>query len=155
MTTQLFITAVQVKERTSISSATDKDSILQKIYFAQITDITRILGQELYDKIYTDFNSLAGDYLTIYNRYIVDMHVFYAAHYFVLFNEVKPSNVGNTVMSTEFGRPSDKTTMESEKYKSLGISVEDNFRRYMEKSNIPEWNYCKKSEETTNFNDFY
>lgn len=153
--TKLFITAENVKETTSISSATDNDTINQKIYYAQISDMVRVLGQDLYDKIYLDINNLTGDYLTIFNKYLIDMHVFYTAHYFTLFNEVKISNVGNTILSVANGQPTQKTVQLAEQYKSLAISVENNFRAYMEKSSIVEWDYAKKGEETTNFNDFY
>jgi len=158
MITKLFITAENVKETTSISGTTDNDSISQKIYYAQITDIIRVLGQPLYDKIYTDLEAetpLTGEYLKIFNKYIIDMHVFFTAHYFILFNEVKASNVGNTILSLERGSPTNKTVDLSEQYRSLAISVEENFRKYMEDSTITEWNYEKKAEETTNFNDFY
>lgn len=158
MTTKLFITAEQVKNTTAISSGTDSDSIEQKIYYAQITDILRILGQSLYNKIYNDLDTntpLAGEYKTIFDKYIIDMHVFFTAHYFTLFNEVKSSNVGNTILTSDRWQPTTKTVQLSEQYKSLGVSVESNFREYMEKSILPEWNFCKKDEETTNFNDFY
>ncbi len=158
MTTKLFITAEQVKATTSISSGTDNDPIEQKIYYAQITDIVRVLGQDLYDKIYTDLDNntpLTDEYLKIFDKYIIDMHVFFTAHYFVLFNEVKVGNTGNTVPTSGAWQPSSKTVALSEQYQSLAISVETNFRTYMEKSELPEWNYCKKSEEPTNFNDFY
>jgi len=152
--TNLFITAENVKETTSISGTTDNDSILQKIYYAQITDIVRVLGQDLYDKIYTDFPTLTGDYLIIYNKYLIDMHVFFTAHYFTLFNEVKSSNTGNNILTGNW-QPSQKTVQLSEQYKSLAISVENNFRTFMENSTIPEWGNDKKGEEATNFNDFY
>lgn len=157
MATKLFITTEDVKIRTSISGTTDKDAINKSIYSAQITDITRILGNSLYDKIYTDIDSntpLAGEYKKIFDKYIVDMHSFFAACDFVLFNEVKPSNTGNTILSTEYGRPTDKTNDEAEKYRSKAISIEHNFREYMKNSNITEWSYCNKAEET-NFNSFY
>jgi len=153
--TKLFITAENVKETTSISGATDNDSISQKIYYAQISDMVRVLGQSLYDKIYTDFPNLTGDYLTIYEKYLIDMHVFYTAHYFTLFNEVKSSNVGNTILSVANGNPTTKTVQLAEQYKALAISVENNFRKYMETSTIPEWTSEQQGEETTNFNDFY
>ena len=117
-----------------------------------------MLGQQLYDKIYTDLEAetpLTGEYLKIFNKYIIDMHVFFTAHYFILFNEVKASNVGNTILSLERGTPTNKTVDLSEQYRSLAISVEEKFRKYMEDSTITEWNYEKKAEETTNFNDFY
>ena len=153
--TKLFITAEQFKATTSISSATDNDVILQKIYYAQISDITRVLGQPLMDKITTDFNNLQGVYKTIYEKYIIDMHVFYTAFYFTLFNEVKQSNVGNTILSVANGQPTQKTVQLADQYKNLAVTIEDNFRKFMENTNIPEWNYEKKEEETTNINDFY
>lgn len=158
MTTKLFITPEQVKATTSISSATDNDSISQKIYYAQITDIVRVLGQSLYDKIYTDLAAgtpLTGEHLNIFNKYIIDMQVFFTAHYFTLFNEVKSGNTGNTVLTSDRWQPSEKTVMLSEQYQSLAISVESNFRKYMEKSELPEWGCCCNNEGITNFNDFY
>ena len=152
--TNLFITPENVKETTSISGTTDNDSIQQKIYYAQITDIVRVLGQPLYDKIYADFTNLTGDYAIIYNKYLIDMHVFYTAHYFTLFNEVKSSNTGNNILTGNW-QPSQKTVQLSEQYKSLAVSVENNFRTFMENSTIPEWGNDKKIEEVTNFNDFY
>ena len=149
MTTKLFITAEQVKNTTAISGGTDSDSIEQKIYYAQITDILRVLGQSLYDKIYNylDTNTpLAGEYKTIFEKYIIDMHVFFTAYHFVSFNEVKSSNVGNTILTSDRWQPTTKTVELSEKYKSLAISVESNFRTYMENSTLTEWNYYKKDE---------
>lgn len=158
MITKLFITTEQMKATTSISSGADNDSLNQKIYYAQITDIVRVLGHSLYDKIYTDLEAetpLTGEYLKIFEKYIIDMHVFFAAHYFVLFNEVKVGNTGNTVPTSGNWQPSAKTVALSEEYKSLAVSIETNFREYMKDSTITEWNSCKKEEESTNFNDFY
>ena len=83
------------------------------------------------------------------------MHVFFTAHYFVLFNEVKVGNTGNTVPTSGSWQPSSKTVALSEQYKSLAISVENNFREYMKNSTLTEWGNCQKSAEITNFNDFY
>jgi len=153
--TKLFITAEQFKATTSISSATDNELILQKIYYAQISDVTRVLGQSLVDKITTDFADLQGIYKIIYDKYIIDMHVFYTAYYFTLFNEVKQSNVGNTILSVANGQPTQKTYQLAEQYKNLAVTIEDNFRKFMENTSIPEWSCEKKDEETTNFKDFY
>lgn len=152
---KLFISPEHVKATTSISSATDNDLIKQKIYYAQISDVTRILGQNLYDKILTDIDNLQGFYKTIFEKYIIDIHVFYTAYYFVLFNEVKLSNIGNTILSLDRGQPATNTNALADQYKNLGINIENNFRKFMETSDIPEWNFTKKNTETTNFNDFY
>ncbi len=116
--------------------------------------MVRVLGQDLYD-YYLNTAVYTGEYLTIFNKYLIDMHVFYASHYFTLFNEVKSSNVGNTILSVANGNPTTKTVQLAEQYKSLAISVENNFRKYMETSTIPEWTSEQQGEEITNFNDFY
>lgn len=153
--TTLFIKAENVKATTSISSAIDNDLINQKIYYAQIADMQRILGQKLYDKILTDIDNLQGIYKVIFDRFLIDIHVFYASYYLVLFNAVKVSNVGNTILSLDRGQPADNTDELANQYKNLGINIEDNFRKFMQTTDVPEWNYENKKEQTTTFNDFY
>jgi len=155
---QLFITPENVKELTTISGDTDNDLLLPRIEDAQTIDIERVLGADLYEKIYNDLDNnvaLTGEYLKIFDKYILKMCVYFTAQYFIMLNETKVSNTGNTILSLERGQPSGKTVELSEEYRSMAVSVESNFRKYMEKSTIPEWNYCKKDEGTTNFNDFY
>lgn len=156
--TKLFITADQVKQTTSISGSTDNSLLSQKIYYAQITDIVRILGQSLYDKIYSDLENdipLTGDYLILFEKYVIDLHVFFTAFYFTIFNETKQSNVGNVVQSgTNFVR-ADNSLELAEQYKSLAVSVETNFRKFMENSTVPEWVSNEFKDDVTNFNQFY
>lgn len=156
---QLFINPDDVKELcTSISGATDDDLILPRIEDAQTTDIERILGSSLYEKIYNDLYNdvpLTDEYLKIFDKYIVRMLAYFTAQYFTIFNETKQSNVGNNILSVANGSPSQKTIQLSEQYKSLAISVEYNFREYMKTTSIPEWTGCNGSEEITNFNDLY
>lgn len=157
MAFKLFITPENVKETTSISGGTDNDIISQKIYYAQITDVQRILGQPLYDKFYADLlaeTPLTPQYSVIFDKYIIDLHVFYSAYYFTIFNEAKSSNVGNTVLNPDRGQSYTKTDLLAESYKNLAISVENNFRKYMETANISEWEQCKPS-EITNITSFY
>lgn len=157
MAFKLFITPENVKERTSISGGTDNNLISQKIYYAQITDIQRVLGRPLYDKFYADLladTALTPPYSTIFDKYIIDLHVFYSAYYFTIFNEVKSSNVGNTVLNPERGQTYAKTDMLAESYKNLAISVENNFRKYMETAIIAEWEQDRPS-EITNITSFY
>jgi len=155
---QLFITPENVKELTTINGDTDNDLILPRIEDAQTIDIERVLGVALYDKIYNDLDNdtaLTDEYLKIFDKYILKMCVYFTAHYFILLNETKVSNTGNNILTSDRWQPSQKTVQLSEEYRSMAISVESNFRKYMENSTLPEWGNCKKSEEETNFNDFY
>lgn len=145
--TKLFITADQVKQLcTSISGTTDNGLISPNIYRAQTIDVLRILGAGLYNKIYADLSTetpLTGDYLFIYNTYLIDLQAYFSAYYFELFNSARSSNQGNK---------SDDSNSLSEEYKALGVSVETNFREYMETSTITEWTRCSTE---TNLNGFY
>ena len=153
--TKLFITADQVKQTTAISGATDNGLISKSIYLMQTTEILRILGLDLYDKIYNDlYNAvpLTGEYLTIFNRYIIDMHVHWAAYHFTLFNEVKQSNIGNIAPNGS----ANNTNEIAEKYKGLAVSIEGNLRTYLDKIKLPEWITPDNSDnEITNVTNFY
>ena len=153
--TKLFITADQVKQTTSISGATDNGLISKSIYLMQTTEILRILGLDLYDKIYNDlYNAvpLTGEYLNIFNRYIIDMHVHWAAYHFTLFNEVKQSNNGNVAPNGS----ANNTNEIAEKYKGLAVSIEGNLRAYLDKIKLPEWITPDKADnDITNVTNFY
>ena len=76
---------------TGFSGNIDSDSIKPAINVAQTTHLKRILGQSLYDKISTEIenNTLSGDYLTIYNDYIVYMTAFFSASIYLSLNTSK------------------------------------------------------------------
>lgn len=82
---QLFIKETDIAELTGFSGNIDADSIKPAINVAQTTHLKRILGQSLYDKISTEIenNTLSGDYLTIYNDYIVYMTAFFSKYLFI------------------------------------------------------------------------
>ena len=76
-----LITAQQVKTRTSIGGNVDTDRILHLIEDTEVMVLENVLGTKLYNKIVTDYNAnnpnnLAGDYLELYNSYIVPILCF-------------------------------------------------------------------------------
>ena len=75
----LMVSATMIKDRTSIHDNLDAKLIYPEIKIAQDMYIHPLLGTALYDKILSDIsgNSLAGDYKTLMDRYIVDCLIHY------------------------------------------------------------------------------
>jgi len=72
MATFLFISPSELTETTIIGGNVDIDKYQMNIENVMITVIEPLLGTELYDKIYSEAeaDTLAGDYLTLYNEYV-------------------------------------------------------------------------------------
>lgn len=68
----LLIRPSEITQTTIIGGDVDVDKYNFSILNTQTTLIEPLLGSELYDKIRTDFeaDTLAGDYLTLYNDFI-------------------------------------------------------------------------------------
>ena len=68
----LFITPEEITKTTVLGGNVDVDKYLFTIANTQITTIEPLLGTELYDKIKTEAeaDTLAGDYLTLYNEFV-------------------------------------------------------------------------------------
>jgi len=78
MATTLLLKADDIARLTSISGNVDLNILTPWIFSAQLNDIRRILGLNLYNKILVDFDNddLTGEYKTIYDNYVSQMLVF-------------------------------------------------------------------------------
>ena len=134
----------QLMERlTSISGNVDVDKVTPSIWVSQVTDIKRILTDELYDKILTDFlaDTLSGDYLTIYDEYVSVMLVFFSTADFIMRNSVMVSNGGNFQHLPNNAQisPSKENERLSKHYRDLATSFELKFYEYIKDKNLPEY----------------
>ena len=68
-----LVTSQQIKTRTSLGGNVDPDKFLHLVDDAEALVLEPVLGTKLYDKIVSDVGdaSISGNYLTIYNDYIV------------------------------------------------------------------------------------
>lgn len=128
---------------TKISGNVDVDSLTPFIYIAQSTDIKRVLGAELYNKILTDFDNddLSGEYLTIYDNFIVDMLVYYSSANFIKF---APYQISNGGIYRHVPENSDAVDVEEvnqliNRYNQLGAAIEQMFYEYMKDITLPEY----------------
>ena len=129
-----------MKRLTVISGNIEPDKIIPSIWVVQITDIKRVLTNDLFNKILTDFtsNNLTGDYLTIYNEYVSNMLVFYSVADFITKNAIMITNGGNFKHTPEKGITVDikETDRLSKYYRELGAQFELEFYEFMKDKNL-------------------
>jgi hypothetical protein len=140
---KLLLKETDIPSLTSFSGNIDADAIKPYIYLAQKNDIKRILGLELYTKIYTDYvaGTLADEYKIIYDDYVLEMLVFFSCAKFMVFGGYKTTNNGIHKVNIDGALVPDPKEVNklSAEYKSLASSSETNFYEYMKTINLPEW----------------
>ena len=128
----------------NISANVDIDKLTPFIYMAQNNKITRMLKNQLYNKILTDFedDELSGDYLTLYNDYVVDALIYYTTYFYWTVGLYQVDNQGaykKSVDNSEFLDPSELLRV-GKFFEQQGQSVELNFETWIKDKNIPEYN---------------
>lgn len=156
---QLFIKETDIAELTGFSGNIDADSLVPAINVAQTTYLRRVLGIDLYNKIAIDIenNSLSGDYLTIYNDYVIFMTAFFSASIYLSLNTSKTTNAGTYKLSPENSTSSTASEVNTlgKNYEAIGLSYEENFREFMKTITIPEYGSKETSIESTNLLKWY
>jgi hypothetical protein len=154
---KLFLQPNDIPALTGFNGNIDSDSIKPAINTAQTTQVKRILGTKLYNKIYNDLETLTGDYLTIYNDYVIYMTAFFSASIYLSLSTDKVSNGGVYKLSAENATNSSDTKVNqlSKNYEAIAISYESNFREFMTTINITEYGTDEQQKENTNFINWY
>lgn len=75
----LLISVQQIKDRTGLHSNVQEQQVLPDIKYCQDAYIMPLLGTALMNKIQdgVENDNLAGQYLTLYNEYIIDALIYY------------------------------------------------------------------------------
>ena len=96
MATTLFVTPAQIKQTTNVGGNVDVDNFIFCIESTQITVIEPLLGTELYDVIVAGVtaDNLAGDYLTLFNEFVVPITKYESAAQFINIAQYKVTNGG-------------------------------------------------------------
>lgn len=141
-TIKLMIQPADVIALTQLDGNIDNDNLKPFIYAAQTTHLKAFLGLKLYTKIYTDFetDTLAGEYLIIFDEYIKDFLSYYSSALFVDFGGYKISENGLHKIAGEnmTSLSETETATLSLKFTKLVANVEANFKEYVSDKNIPE-----------------
>lgn len=92
----LLISEAKLKAFTDINDVLDTDLIKSAIRETQIIELTRLLGEKLYDKIITDVNdgTITGQYKSLLEDYIQDTLIYYSYHTCLEYIYLRPRNNG-------------------------------------------------------------
>lgn len=136
---KLWLKENDIPSLTGFAGNIDSDSLKPFIFISQTTDLKRVLGLTLYDKINTDYiaNDLTGVYLIIFDNYIVDMLVYFSCSHYIAMNSSKVSN--NGIIKPEQSTDIKEIDRLSARYNSLANNVLVSFEAYMKTIDIPEY----------------
>lgn len=153
----LLLKPNDIPRLTSLSGNIDIDSIAPHVFTAQSNDVKRILGNDLYAKILADYDAdtLANEYLTIYNDYVLMMLAYYSAYYFIGMGSYKIVNNGIVKTTIEGGTSIDMKEADvlANKYKSMAGTYEIALNEYLLTISIPE--YTQENRKTTKLKIWY
>jgi len=152
---KLWLKENDIPSLTSFAGNIDSDSLKPFIFIAQTTDLKRVLGLLLYEKINTDYiaDTLSGVYLTIFDNYVIDMLVYFSCSHYIAMNSSKVSN--NGIIKTEQSTDLKEIDRLSARYNQLANSVMVSFQEYMVDIDIPEYGKNCEDKVKTNIIGWY
>lgn len=154
--TQLLITIDDISRLSSFDGNIDNDSINPFIFMAQNSEIKRILGDNLYNKVLLDYENeaLSGNYLLIYNDYIATILAYYTCSFYLQLAIPKVSQNGVYLVTPEKTEQifDDKTNKMAQKYEKLAVGLELKFIEFLDSLNLPERPNLCSSKAKSNFN---
>jgi hypothetical protein len=103
MSTTILLKSEDITKNTLMGGNIDRSTYIQDIKTCQNLKIKPFLGSDLYDKIVADYiaDTLAGDYLTMFNDYIKEMIIHGSTELYLAHGAYKVTNVGITKHSTD------------------------------------------------------
>ncbi len=148
---KLWLKENDIPELTAFSGNIDADSLKPFIHIAQTTDMKRILGIDLYNKIDTDIQAgtaFTGEYLKIFNEFIVDMLVYFSCSKYMGFGGYKTANAGVYKQTIENAAVVDykEVNVLIGRYTQIAEGVELEFYKYMKTIELTEYPKTKIDE---------
>jgi hypothetical protein len=152
---KLWLKENDIPSLTSFAGNIDSDSLKPFIFIAQTTDLKRVLGLLLYDKLTEDYidNTLSGVYLTIFDDYVIDMLVYFSCSHYIAMNSSKVSN--NGIIKPEQSTDLKEIDRLSARYNQLANSVMISFQEYMATIDIAEYGKQCEDKVKTNIIGWY
>lgn len=150
---KLWLKQTDITELTALSGNIDSDALIPFVTTAQKTEMKRVLGLILYNKIDADIQNetpLSGNYKIIFDEFIVPMLVYYSCTNYISFGGYKISNTGIHKVSGEgvASAESKEVDVLIGRFRQLAVSVETAFFAYIKTVNIPE--YTTNNEDNAN-----
>lgn len=153
---KLLINIEDIAKLSGFDGNIDNDSINPFIFMAQNSEIKRILGLELYNKLILDNenDSLSGDYLDIYSNYVSIILAYYTCSFYLQLGVPKVSQNGVYLVTPEKTEQifDEKTNKMADKYEKLAVGLELKFIDYLDLLNLPERPSPSTIKAKSNFN---
>ncbi|MFM9825916.1 hypothetical protein [Flavobacterium sp.] len=154
--TKLLISIEDIARLSGFDGNIDNDSISPFIFMAQNSEIKRILGIELYNKIVLDYENedLTGVYLDIYNEYLATILTYYTCSFYLQLGVPKVSQSGVYLVTPEKTEQifDDKTNKMADKYEKLAIGLEYKLIESLNTASLPEWISPDQTKAKSSFN---
>lgn len=148
-----------ISETVGFGGNIDPDQLAPSIIIAQTTQLKRILGIDLYNKISTDYSAgtLSGTYETIYTDYVIDMLAFFSCSVYLSINTSKTTNAGTYKVGAEGSQntPANELTILGKTYEAIATNYERNFYDFIAKNPVPEYGQNNDTSNTTNLIGWY
>ncbi|MDQ1165903.1 hypothetical protein [Flavobacterium sp. SORGH_AS_0622] len=156
---KILIKPNTISETVGFGGNIDPDQLAPSIVIAQTTQLKRILGIDLYNKISTDYSAgtLSGTYETIYTDYVIDTLAFFSCSIYLSINTSKTTNAGTYKVGAEGSQntPANELTILGKTYEAIAISYEQNFYDFIAKNPVPEYGQNNDTQNTTNLIGWY
>jgi len=153
---KLLITIDDIARLSGFDGNIDNDTINPFIFMAQNSDIKRVLGTELYNKIVFEYDNetLADPYLEIYNEFVATILAYYTCSYYLQLGVPKVSQNGVYLVTPEKTEQifDDKTNKMADKYEKLAIGLENSLITFLNSLNLPEWKSPDQTKAKSSFN---
>lgn len=143
MATTILLKENELTKNTLLGGNIDIDLYIPCIADAQRIRLEEILGETLYNKICLDFENddLTGEYLTLYEGYIVPFIIAAAAVEYLLIGAYKVNNNGIFKAQPDNSVAVDKTEVDYlvNNMRLKSEMYQDRMLRWLYKNNLPEY----------------
>lgn len=154
--TKLIITIDDIARLSGFDGNIDNDSINPFIFMAQNSEIKRILGITLYDKIVSDYDNdaLSGNYELIYNDYIATILAYFTCSFYLQLGVAKVSQNGVYLVTPEKTEQltDEQREKKADKYEKLATGLEIKLLEVLDLLNLPERPSPDSTKAKSNFN---